>query len=72
VIFRKDKHRGEKLKDDRGDVVIVLVPFVTSEGAAQKARPTSLDHIMTLPRRLVARRLGHLADETMMKRDKKI
>ena len=39
MIFRKDKHRGEKIKDDRGDVVIVPFPFVTSEGAAQKARP---------------------------------
>jgi len=103
---------------DRGDVVIVPFPFVTSEGALQKARPTLIisdhsidrrfedlimvgitsrivedlreteyrivdgtdafkssglvktsvvrcEYIMTVPRRLVARRLGHLPDETM-------
>jgi mRNA interferase MazF len=110
---------------DRGDVVIVPFPFVTSEGAAQKARPALIisdnsierrfedlimvgitsrivedlketeykivegteafkssglaktsvvrcEYIMTLPRRLVARRLGHLPDETMMNVDKKL
>ena len=103
---------------DRGDVVIVPFPFVTSDGASQKARPAlvisdhSIDrrfedlimvgitsrivedlketeykiiegteafrysglaktsvvrceYIMTMPRRLVARRLGRLPDETM-------
>jgi hypothetical protein len=28
MIFRKDKHRGKKIKDDRGDVVIVPFAFV--------------------------------------------
>jgi hypothetical protein len=23
MIFRKDRHRGEKIKDDHGDVVII-------------------------------------------------
>jgi len=110
---------------DRGDVVIVPFPFVTSEGATQKARPALIisdnsierrfddlimvgitsrivedlketeyrivegteafkssglaktsvvrcEYIMTMPRRLVARRLGHLHDETMMEVDKKL
>ena len=107
---------------DRGDVVIVPFPFVTSEGALQKARPTLIisdhlidrrfedlimvgitsrivedlreteyriveeteafkssglaktsvvrcEYIMTVPRRLVARRLGYLPDETMKEID---
>jgi len=33
---------------------------------------TSLNYIMAVPRRLVARRLGHLHDETMMKVNKVI
>ncbi len=110
---------------NRGDVVIVPFPFVTSEGASQKARPaliisdhsivrrfedlimlgitsrivknmketeyrivrgtedfkysglikTSIvrcEYIMTVPRGLVARRLGHLPDKTMKKIDKKL
>jgi mRNA-degrading endonuclease toxin of MazEF toxin-antitoxin module len=107
---------------DRGDVVIVPFPFVTPEGALQKARPTLIisghsidrrfedlimvgitsrivedlreteyriadgtevfkssglaktsvvrcEYIMTVPRRLVARRLGYLPDETMKEID---
>ena len=107
---------------DRGDVVIVPFPFVTPEGALQKARPTLIisdhsidrrfedlimvgitsrivedlreteyriadrteafkssglaktsvvrcEYIMTVPRKLVARRLGHLPDETMKEID---
>ena len=103
---------------DRGDVVIVPFPFVTPEGASQKARPALIisdhsidkrfedlimvgitsrvvedlkdteyrivegteafkhsglakasvvrcEYVMTVPRRLVARRLGRLPDETM-------
>ena len=110
---------------DRGDVVIVPFPFVTSEGALQKARPALIisdhsidrrfedlimvgitsrivknlkemeyrivsgtedfkysgliktsvvrcDYIMTVPRGIVARRLGHLPDKTMKKIDKKL
>ena len=110
---------------NRGDVVIVPFPFVTSEGASQKARPALIisdhsidrrfedlimvgitsrtvknlkemeyrivsgtedfkysgliktsvvrcDYIMTVPRGLVARRLGHLPDKTMKKIDKKL
>ncbi len=110
---------------DRGDVVIVPFPFVTSEGAAQKARPTLIisdnsidrrfddlimvgissrivedlketeykivegteafkssglaktsvvrcEYLMTVPRRLVARRLGHLHDATMKEIDKRL
>jgi mRNA-degrading endonuclease toxin of MazEF toxin-antitoxin module len=110
---------------NRGDVVIVPFPFVTSEGALQKARPALIisdhsidrrfedlimvgitsrtvknlkemeyrivsgtedfkysgliktsvvrcDYIMTVPRGLVARRLGHLPGETMKKIDKKL
>ena len=110
---------------DRGDVVIVPFPFVTSEGASQKARPALIisdhsidrrfedlimvgitsrivedlketeyriaegtevfkssglaktsvvrcEYIMTVPRRLVARRLGRLPDETMKEIDKRL
>jgi mRNA interferase MazF len=110
---------------NRGDVVIVPFPFVTSEGALQKARPALIisdhsidrrfedlimvgitsrivedlketeymiaegteafkysgltktsvvrcEYIMTVPRRLVARRLGHLPDETMKEVDKRL
>ena len=110
---------------NRGDVVIVPFPFVTSEGASQKARPALIisdhsidrrfedlimvgitsrtvknlkemeyrivsgtedfkysgliktsvvrcEYIMTVPRGLVARRLGHLPDKTMKKIDKKL
>ena len=110
---------------NRGDVVIVPFPFVTSEGASQKARPALIisdhlidrrfedlimvgitsrivknlkemeyrivsgtedfkysgliktsvvrcDYIMTVPRGLVARRLGHLPGKTMKKVDKKL
>ncbi len=110
---------------NRGDVVIVPFPFVTSEGASQKARPALIisdhsidrrfgdlimvgitsrtvknlkeleyrivsgtedfkysgliqtsvvrcDYIMTVPRGIVARRLGHLPDKTMKKIDKKL
>ena len=110
---------------NRGDVVIVPFPFVTSEGASQKARPTLIisdhtidrrfddlimigitsrivkdlketeymivegtedfkysgliktsvvrcEYIMTVPRGLAARRLGHLPDETMQKIDEKL
>ena len=110
---------------NRGDVVIVPFPFVTSEGALQKARPAPIisdhsidrrfedlimvgitsrtvknlkeieyrivsgtedfkysgliktsvvrcDYIMTVPRGIVARRLGHLPDKTMKKIDKKL
>ena len=110
---------------NRGDVVIVPFPFVTSEGALQKARPALIisdhsidrrfedlimvgitsrtvknlkeieyrivsgtedfkysgliktsvvrcDYIMTVPRGIVARRLGHLPDKTMKKIDKKL
>jgi len=110
---------------DRGDVVIVPFPFVTSEGTSQKARPTLIisdhsidrrfddlimvgitsrivedlkgteyrivegtdafkssglvktstvrcEYIMTVPRRLVARKLGHLPDETMNEVDKRL
>ena len=110
---------------DRGDVVIVPFPFVTSEGALQKARPVLIisdhtidrrfddlimvgitsrivedlketeyrivlgteafkhsglaktsvvrcEYIMTVPRRLVARRLGRLSEETMREIDKKL
>ena len=110
---------------NRGDVVIVPFPFVTSEGTSQKARPALIisdhsidrrfddlimvgitsrivkdlketeymivegtedfkysgliktsvvrcEYIMTVPRRLVARRLGHLPDETMKKIDEKL
>jgi len=109
----------------RGDVVIVPFPFVTSEGALQKARPALIisdhsidrrfedlimvgitsrivedlkgteykivegteafkhsglaktsvvrcEYIMTVPRRLVARRLGRLPDETMKEIDKRL
>ena len=110
---------------NRGDVVIVPFPFVTSEGTSQKARPALIisdhsidrrfddlimvgitsrivkdlketeymivegtedfkysgliktsvvrcEYIMTVPRRVVARRLGHLPDETMKKIDEKL
>jgi len=110
---------------DRGDVVIIPFPFVTSEGASQKARPTLIisdhsidrrfwdlimagitsrivedlketeymiaegtkdfessglvktsvvrcEYIMTVPERLVARKLGRLPDETMAEIDKKL
>jgi mRNA-degrading endonuclease toxin of MazEF toxin-antitoxin module len=60
---------------NRGDVVIVPFPFVTSEGTLQKARPAliiSCEYIMTVPRGLVARKLGHLPDETIKKIDKKL
>lgn len=110
---------------DRGDVVIVLFPFVTSEGASQKARPaliisdhsierrfddlimigitsrivedpketeyriveetesfkasglakTSIvrcEYIMTVLRRLVARRLGRLPNDTMKEIDRRL
>lgn len=110
---------------DRGDVVIIPFPFVTSEGASQKARPALIisdhsidrrfddlimvgitsrivedlketeymivegteafkssglaktsvvrcEYIMTVPRRLVARRLGRLPEETMMEADKRL
>ena len=110
---------------NRGDVVIVPFPFVTSEGASQKARPALIisdhsidrrfddlimigitsrivkdlketehmivegtedfkysgliktsvvrcEYIMTVPRGLAARRLGHLPDETMQKIDEKL
>ena len=110
---------------NRGDVVIVPFPFVTSEGASQKARPALIisdhsidrrfddlimvgitsrivknlketeykivegtedfkysgliktsvvrcEYIMTVPRGLVARKLGHLPDETKKKIDKKL
>ena len=110
---------------NRGDVVIFPFPFVTSEGALQKARPALIisdhsvdrrfedlimvgitsrtvknlkemeyrivsgtedfkysgliktsvvrcDYIMTVPRGIVARRLGHLPDKTMKKIDKKL
>ncbi|MDI6811323.1 MAG: type II toxin-antitoxin system PemK/MazF family toxin [archaeon] len=110
---------------ERGDVVIVPFPFVTSEGASQKARPVLIisdhsidrrfddlimvgitsrivedlketeyrivegseafkssglaktsvvrcEYIMTVPRRLVARRLGHLPDETMKEINKRL
>jgi len=110
---------------NRGDVVIVPFPFVTSEGALQKARPTLIisdhsidrrfedlimigitsrivedlketehrivegtgdfkysgliktsivrcEYIMTVPRGVVARRLGQLPGETMKKIDKKL
>ncbi len=110
---------------NRGDIVIVPFPFVTSEGASQKARPALIisdhsivrrfedlimvgitsrivknmketeyrivrgtedfkysgliktsvvrcEYIMTVPRGLVARRLGHLPDKTMKKIDKKL
>ena len=110
---------------NRGDVVIVPFPFVTSEGASQKARPALIisdhsidrrfndlimvgitsriveylketeyrivegtedfkysgliktsvvrcEYIMTVPRGLVARRLGHLPNKTMKKIDKKL
>ena len=103
---------------DHGDIVVVPFPFVTSEGASQKARPALIisdhsidrrfedlimvgitsrivedpketeykiiegteafrysglakasvircEYIMTVPRRLVVRRLGRLPDETM-------
>ena len=108
---------------DRGDVVIVPFPFVTSEGASQKARPALIisdlsidrrfedlimvgitsriekdqketeyriaegteafkysglaktsvvrcEYVMTLPRRIVARKRGRLPDGTMNERDK--
>jgi mRNA-degrading endonuclease toxin of MazEF toxin-antitoxin module len=110
---------------DRGDVVVVPFPFVTSEGASQKARPALIisdhsigrrfddlimvgitsrivenlketeykivdgteafkssglaktsvvrcEYVMTVPRRLVARRLGRLPDETMKETDKRL
>jgi len=110
---------------NRGDIVIIPFPFVTSEGASQKARPALIisdhsivrrfedlimvgitsrivknmketeymivrgtedfkysgliktsvvrcEYIMTVPRGLVARRLGHLPDKTMKKIDKKL
>ena len=110
---------------NRGDVVIVPFPFVTSEGASQKARPALIisdhlidrrfddlimigitsrivenlketeymivegtedfkysgliktsvvrcEYIMTVPRGLAARMLGHLPDETMQKIDEKL
>jgi len=110
---------------DRGDVVIVPFPFVTSGGASQKARPALIisdhsidrrfedlimvgitsrvvedlketeyriiegteafkhsglaktsvvrcEYIMTVPRRLIARRLGRLPDETMKEVDKRL
>ncbi|MEA1869836.1 MAG: type II toxin-antitoxin system PemK/MazF family toxin [Euryarchaeota archaeon] len=110
---------------NRGDVVIVPFPFVTSEGALQKARPALIisdhsidrrfddlimvgitsrivgdlketeymivegtedfkysgliktsvvrcEYIMTVPSGVVARRLGHIPDETMKKIDKKL
>ena len=110
---------------DRGDVVVVPFPFVTSEGASQKARPALIisdytidrrfddlimigitsrivenlketeyrivegteafkhsglaktsavrcEYIMTVPRRLVARRLGRLPEETMREIDKRL
>jgi mRNA interferase MazF len=110
---------------NRGDVVIVPFPFVTSEGALQKARPALIisdhsidrrfddlimvgiisrivkdmkkteyrivegtedfkysgliktsvvrcEYIMTVPQGLVARKLGHLPDETIKKIDKKL
>jgi len=110
---------------DRGDVIIIPFPFVTSEGASQKARPALIisdhsidrrfddlimvgitsrivedlketeykivegteafkhsglaktsvvrcEYIMTVPRRLVARRLGRLPDETMKEIDKRL
>jgi mRNA interferase MazF len=113
------------ITSDRGDVVIVPFPFVTSEGALQKARPALIisdhsidrrfddlimvgitsrivedlketeyriaegtvafkysgliktsvvrcEYIMTVPRRLIVRRLGHLPDETMKEVDKRL
>jgi len=110
---------------DRGDVVLVPFPFVTSKGTSKKARPALIisDHsidrrfedlimvgitsrivediketeymiiegteafkssglaktsvvrcefIMTVPRRLVARRLGRLLDETMKEIDNRL
>ncbi|MBC8521767.1 MAG: type II toxin-antitoxin system PemK/MazF family toxin [Methanomicrobia archaeon] len=110
---------------DRGDVIIIPFPFVTSEGASQKARPALIisdhsidrrfddlimvgitsrivedlketeykivegaeafkhsglaktsvvrcEYIMTVPRRLVARRLGRLPEETMREIDKRL
>jgi len=110
---------------NRSDVVIVPFPFVTSEGALQKARPALIisdhsidrrfddmimvgitsrlvedlketeykivegtetfkssglaktsvvrcEYIMTVPRRLVARRLGRLPEETMKEIDKRL
>lgn len=110
---------------DRDDVVIIPFPFVTSEGASQKARPVLIisdhsidrrfwdlimagitsrivedlketeymivegtkdfessglaktsvvrcEYIMTVPERLVARKLGSLHGETMSEIDKKL
>jgi len=110
---------------DRGDVVIIPFPFVTSEGVSQKARPVLIisdhsidrrfddlimvgitsrvvedlketeyrivegteafkssglaktsvvrcEYIMTVPRKLVARRLGRLPDEIMAEVDKRL
>ncbi|MEA2074368.1 MAG: type II toxin-antitoxin system PemK/MazF family toxin [Euryarchaeota archaeon] len=110
---------------DRGDVVIIPFPFVTSEGVSQKARPVLIisdhsidrrfddlimvgitsrvvedlketeyrivegteafkssglaktsvvrcEYIMTVPRKLVVRRLGRLPDEIMTEVDKRL
>ncbi|MFQ5630795.1 MAG: hypothetical protein ACE5I1_18645 [bacterium] len=45
----------------RGDVVIVPFPFVTI---------VRCEYLMTLPRELVARKLGHLPKTTMSEIDK--
>ena len=57
---------------DRGDVVILPFPFITTDGVQQKARPalakTSVvrcEYLMTVPVEIIVRKLGKLSEKDM-------